>query len=41
MVREKCSGAGQQRIGAGLAELRRRYPRLDIASWSRENRLQI
>lgn len=27
--------------GAELAELRRRYPRLDIASWSRENRLQI
>ena len=24
-----------------LEELRRRYPRLDVASWSKENRLQV
>ncbi len=27
--------------GDRLGELRRRYPRLDVTSWSRENRLQV
>ena len=26
---------------SGIPELRRRYPNLDITSWSRENRVQM